>query len=593
MCGIAGVLGPQASTYANDVRAMSRLIRHRGPDSEGFWESPDQSAALGFRRLAIIDKTESANQPMHGFRTPHITIVFNGEIYNHRHLRERLTAEGCQFRTDHSDTEVIIEGYQQWGIDKLLHELNGMFAFALIDRNNKVALLARDRLGLKPLYYTVHNQKIAFASEIKAFQAWSHHSRELNLNAFSDYLSFRSIMAPETMFAKIKKLEPGGLLSVNLANGELQSKRWWDPLTHATPTPRSFEEAAEQFAELQADALRLQLESDTPLGLLLSGGVDSGLLLKTAQDESNGLSTFTAYYPQQEQYNEHIQARALAARFRSKHFEIPIASNDYLNAQFAVSYHQDEPIAAPICTSVFYLCQAARQAGVPVLLSGEGSDEAYFGYENWLLIRRALAVQHRYPMLSRILGNIFNPLFEHYKPYSPFPEFAARAKRNQLLFWSGAIDFSESSKHKLLNPQLFKKQSSESTYDRVIKPMRTEFERHRSATDHSCWMSYTDLRFRLPELMLMRMDKMGMAFSVETRAPLIDHRMIELAMSIPEAWNKKSATKPLIKHTAGKHLERSFVHQRKKGFAAPVREWRDQFSSNLKMLSTFAQRTNL
>ncbi|ARU59506.1 asparagine synthase [Oleiphilus messinensis] len=593
MCGIVGVLGPGASKYTKHVRDMAQLIVHRGPDAEGFWSSPTSNAVLGFRRLAIIDRTSKANQPMHGFKAPHITIVFNGEIYNHRRLRQRLIAEGRQFRTNHSDTEVILEGYQHWGIDTLLNELNGMFAFVIVDRQKQKAYLARDRLGLKPLYYNVSAPYLAFSSEIKAFNSWPQHTAKVNLNAFCDYLSFRSVMAPNTMFEKIKKLEPGGLIQFELNTGQFQGSRWWDPLSHAATQPKSFQAAVDQFAEYQYDALTLQLGSDTPVGLFLSGGVDSALLLKTASDQHQKLSTFTAHYPEHSNYNEHLQAQNLASDFGTKHYQTPISREDYLRAQLAVCYHQDEPIAAPICTSIYYLCKTAKQAGVPVLLSGEGSDEAYFGYQNWLTIRKALAFQYHFPKLTRILAGCISPFLRSHYPYSPFPEFANRAKQNELLFWSGAIDFPEFCKNKLFGPVVLNELQHSDTFERVIKPLRADFEQYRSPSDYSSWMSYTDIRFRLPELMLMRLDKMGMAFSVEARAPLIDHRMVELAMSLPESWMQHRGTKPLIKETAGRHLDHRIVHQQKRGFAAPVREWREDFSTLLSTLTIFAKRTGL
>ena len=575
MCGLAGIASTSEPASADLIKRMCDAIAHRGPDSEGMWFSPERHVGLGHRRLAIVDLAENANQPMTDEQSG-TTIVFNGEIYNHLELRCALERQGRPFKTDHSDTETLLQGYIAWGLERLLQSLNGMFAFAIYDRPQDRLFLVRDRMGIKPLYYAYVNQSLVFASEIKALLLHPALEPQLHKGNFAHYLSFRAVPAPGTLFKDIEKLGAGCLLEMDLKAGAIYKRGYWDPLHQAATPPRTRAQAEERLGELLDSAVSYRLMADVPVGVFLSGGLDSGYLLALAAERKSDISTFTVNYPGYEQYNEDQSAARLAAQAKAEHHEVPIVKDQYFQSMLAVSYFQDEPIAAPVCASVYFLAQAAHKAGVPVVLSGEGSDEVFIGYRQWLIARDGQRLVDWFPpFVSRLASAALLPFLQGLSGFSKYPEFVRRASQGQPLFWGGAIDFSEYSKRRLIGPALREIDLNE-TYCTVIQPLRDQFLALRKADDITGWMSYVDLKFRLPELMLMRGDKMGMAFSIEGRVPYLDHRIVEFFMGLPPEW--RSATgrqnKDLLKSVAAPKLGRDFVYQKKRGFAAPMQEWK-------------------
>lgn len=595
MCGINGWLSPAGRVDEALLLRMRERLAHRGPDGAGLWISHDRRVGLGHRRLSIIDLSQEAAQPMHA--EDRVSIVFNGEIYNHAELRGELEKSGAKFKTDHSDTEVLLHGYLAWGLEALLERLVGMFAFALYDHHAQRVHLVRDRVGIKPLYFTRIGSDLLFASESKALFAHPAVESRLDHESFCHYLSFRAVPSPRTLFEGVECLGAGERLEFDLASSRVSRHRWWDPLEKVEAPPDTLEEARNRLSELLERSMDHRLVSDVPVGLFLSGGVDSAYLLQLMARRREGVQTFTVTYPGEARYDESAEARRLATAAGCRHTEVPIDEESYAAAQAEVAWYQDEPIAAPVCTSVHFLSRAARDHGVPVVLSGEGADEIFIGYRNWLRIRDAERWNQRVPDLpGRPLRRSAAKLARAFMPWgSPHAELLRRAADGKPLFWGGSTDFGEHAKHDLLGPAL--RAGVPDPYEAVIAPLRSDFLRNGDENDLTGWMSYVDLRFRLPQLMLPRVDKMGMAASIEGRVPFLDHRVIEFMGGLPPEWRSSNGTvgKALFKSVAARELGDEFVYREKRGFQAPVKEWKQGALGKryLPALESFAARTEL
>ena len=596
MCGLVGWISADRMVDSKILSAMRNMIIHRGPDGEGQWVDDRRVVGLGHQRLAIVDLTGQANQPMTDSRHRAV-IVFNGEIYNHQALRKELLEQGANFLTDHSDTEVILNGYLAWGLVRLLNRLVGMFAFAIYDIHSDKVVVVRDHLGIKPLYFVHREKELIFASEVKALLAHPQVEATLNHENYYHYLSFRSLPAPRTLFKNIQKLGPGEYLEFDVIEQRFDVRPYWNPLQGRNTADLSRDDSVEALSELLDQSMELQLLADVPVGVFLSGGVDSAFLLTLAAERSRGINTYTAGYPGHLKYDESDMARNLARNGGAHHHEGAIDSDTFSDALPAVAYYQDEPIAAPVCVPVYLLAREARRTGVPVVLAGEGSDEIFIGYKNWLRLRDLQKWNNKVPDLpGRMLRKCFAAVAAKLMaPMSPYPEILRRASADQPLFWSGGMDFSERGKRKLIGPAV--DADDVNTYESLIEPLYVKYLQSRSRFDITGWMSFVDLKFRLPELMLPRLDKMGMAYSIEGRVPFLDHRVVEFVMGLDR--NFRAATgrtgKPLFKSVAGKKLPRDFVYQRKRGFQAPVKEWKNTAFGHRYMpaLLAFARRSGL
>jgi len=595
MCGINGWLSPDGRVDEALLIAMRERQAHRGPDGAGAWVDRGRRVGLGHRRLSIIDLSEAAAQPM---REPgRAAIVFNGEIYNHAELRTELEQAGVAFATDHSDTEVLLRGYLHWGLEPLLERLVGMFAFALHDEAAGLVHLVRDRVGIKPLYLARLGRDLLFASESKALFAHPRLEARLDHESFRPDLGFRAVAAPRTLFAGVECLGAGERLEFDLDTARTRRLRWWDPLEKVEAPPGTVEEARNRLSELLERSMDHRLVSDVPVGLFLSGGVDSAYLLRLMARRREGLATFTVRYPGHDRYDEGEDAARLAREAGAVHTEVPLSQEDYARAQAEVAWHQDEPIAAPVCTSVWSLSRAARAAEVPVVLTGEGSDELFIGYDSWLRLRDAERWNRRLPDLpGRPLRKLADRIGSAALGWlSPHAEILRRAAAGTPLFWGGSTDFGERAKARLLGPAMTG--GGADSYEAVIAPLREDFLRHGDADDVTAWMSYVDLRFRLPQLMLPRVDKMGMAASIEGRVPFLDHRVIEHVLGLPPEWRTGSGSEPkeLFKAVAARELPPDFVYRTKRGFQAPVKEWKHGHLGQryLPALDRFARRTEL
>ena len=574
---------------------MTDVLAHRGPDGRGVYVSGDSRVGLGHRRLSIIDLSPAASQPMQD-PTGRATLVFNGEIYNHAKLRRELERSGRPFRTDHSDTETLLQAYLHWGLPDMLSRLIGMFAFAILDEADGTVCLARDRVGIKPLYYARIGDGLAFASETKAL--FEHPALEARLDKenFFHFLTFRSLPAPRTLFRGVGKLAPGEWATVDLANGRFTKSSYWNPLQDYREHVR-FPDACDELEALLDDSVTHRMEADVPVGVFLSGGLDSGLLLRLASRRRADIHTFTVGYPGQPRFDESGPARAFARRFETTHHEIPIDDATFGDHLCDVAWFQDEPIAAPVCVPVYLLAREARAASVPVAIAGEGSDELFIGYDSW---RRLRTLQHWNNRLPDVPGRLLRRLaatmaLAGTAAFARSPDVLRRAARAQPLFWGGAMDFADRGRREILGPAMAGIEGD--TYDAVIRPHWDRFRDHRPESDIGGWMTYLDLRFRLPELMLPRLDKMGMAHSIEGRVPFLDHRIIEFVLALPPVCRSGSAFvgKKLLRAVASRHFPEAVVQRRKQGFQAPVSHWKtgDFGRRYLPALRRFGERTGL
>src|SRR5882762_8373667 len=584
MCGIVGAFSFTNSAFQISEPYLIRMrdvMSHRGPDGSGVFVSADRRLGLGHRRLAIIDLSEKAAQPMAN-EDHTLWVVFNGEIYNHAEIRAELeTRGGHRWKTDHSDTEVILHAFEEWGID-CLQKFRGMFAIALWDAKRHQLWLIRDRLGVKPLYYSLHHGRITFASEIKALLEDEEQKRAVNEEALYYYLSFNATPAPHTLFSGIQKLAPGTWLRVN-EDGHVLESRYWDVWDHTQPlTNVSEAEIAERILSELRTAVKLRKISDVPVGVFLSGGIDSSTNAALfSEGESQPVKTFSIGYDREyDSYqNELHYARRMANEVGAEHHELRLRESDLLDSLPLIIRHQDEPLADPVCVPVYFVSKLARDSGVIVCQVGEGSDELFWGYKYWKDSLRLQRLTNLLPIPSplRELGLTGLHFAEHSRGASYRHQFSCevlrRALSNQPIFWGGAEVFSDSQKRQLFSPRLLKKFAELSSWE-ALRPIRERFEEKAWEPSPLNWMTYLDLNLRLPELLLMRVDKMSMAVSLEARVPFLDHKFVELAMSIPEALKTKNGTlKYILKKSVRGVIPDELIDRKKQGFGVPIYEW--------------------
>jgi asparagine synthase (glutamine-hydrolysing) len=597
MCGIAGTVSFDPSFRVTEelLTRMRDSIAHRGPDGAATWISDDARVGLGFRRLAIIDLSDAAMQPMPN-EDGDLRIVFNGEIYNHAEIRPELERLGHRFRTDHADTEVLVHGFEQWGID-VVHRLRGMFAFAVWDARSDELWLVRDRIGVKPLYWSLHHGRLSFASEIKALLEDPAQERAVDEEALFHYLSFLTTPAPQTLFRGIRKLAGGTWLRVS-ADGAVREERYWDAWdeTQALEDVSEDELAGRVLDELRT-SVQLRKVSDVPVGVFLSGGIDSSTNAALfSEGETRPVKTFSIGYDgdYSTYTNEFEYARRMAAVVGAEHHERRLTQDDLLDFLPLMIRLQDEPIADPVCVPVYYVSKLARDNGVVVAQVGEGADELFCGYPSWktllglqryddLPVPRAL--KHAGVALATAAG----------KGGRREVELLRRGSLGQPIFWGGAESFTQAQKQALLSPRLRRELDGLTSWD-AIEPIRRRFDAGAGERSNLNWMSYVDLNLRLPELLLMRVDKMSMGVGLEGRVPFLDHRFVGLALSIPEQAKTNGGTlKHILKKAVRGVIPDDLIDRPKQGFGVPVYEWLfDRLGDRARQeLDEFTQKTDL
>lgn len=560
MCGIAGIIGNEADVKVETVRRMCQTIVHRGPDDEGIYVNG--SVGLGMRRLSIID-VAGGHQPVHN-EDRSVWVVFNGEIYNFPELRPELEKRGHRFYTQ-TDTEVIVHLYEEYGAD-CVQKLRGMFAFAIYDERNRQLVLARDRLGIKPLYYAINNGRLLFGSEIKAILAAAPELEKIDPQGTLGYFHFGYIPDPLTAFTDIKKLPPGYV--AEFADGKLATRAYWDLPQFDTRTPCSEEEILNELERLLAEAVQIRMISDVPLGALLSGGVDSSIVVALmARSSGKPVKTFTIAFGN-EDYNEAQHARLVAERFRTEHHELLVEPN-ILETLEHLTHMLEEPFADSSMIPTFHVCQMARKY-VTVALSGDGGDEFFAGYDRYRInyqrrffeiipsIIRRLYRERIYPMLPcgmygrNFTYNVSLPSNERYLDMLTFLPGLDRE------FSILTEDF-RSLAQKSADP---------------LDTFRDYFERVPVVDRLSC-MQYLDAKTYLTGDILTKVDRMSMATSLEARVPLLDHVLAEYVTSLPPRWKLQGNKQKYILKKLAERLgvPPQVLYRPKQGFALPLGHW--------------------
>ena len=578
MCGICGVWEYGAGEGRVDtalVRRMRDVMTHRGPDDAGELVFDGGHGGFGFRRLSIVDLSPAGNQPMRGC-TDRVWLVFNGEIYNHAKLRSGLKQRGHQYSSQ-TDSETILHLYEERGLD-FVNDIEGDFAIAIWDADRERLVLARDRAGVKPLYFLQQNGRFIFASEIKAILEHPSVTTDVNEEALYHYLTFLTTPAPQTLFAGIQKL-PAGHMVVVERNGEARTTQYWDALPPAEAIDRTDTEHEQEILKLLRESIEKRMMADVPFGVFLSGGVDSSANVALMSElMTQPVRTFTVGFNDAEELNELDSARAVAQRFRTDHHEVIIGRDEMQRFLPELVFHQDEPIADPVCIPLYYVAKLARQTGTIVVQVGEGADELFGGYD-WF--RSYLRIEERFwrhaertPLAARrAAAAVAQPIVDRTFKKRMSSELLRRLGANESLFWGGVAVFGETMKTDLLSPQMRARSDGVNTHE-IVKQYLDTIAAARPDSDYAARMTYLELKLRLPELLLMRVDKLTMATSVEARVPFLDHHLIEYAMGLPRELKVKGKTgKHILKRALESILPRDLLYQPKRGFGAPVREW--------------------
>ncbi len=537
---------------------MSRKLVHRGPDDEGIY--CDDAVALANRRLSIIDPA-GGKQPVHN-EDETIWTVFNGELYNQADLRRDLVADGHKF-ISRADTEVLVHLYEEFG-DRCPTHLNGMFAFAIWDAAEKAALVVRDRLGIKPLFYCRHGNLLLFASEIKAILEFPGFSPELDMDSVELYLTLRYVPRDKTIFRRIHKLLPGSLIRVDQRNGTYEIEQYWDPDPGAgSLAALSEDDLADELYELLADAVKIRLMSDVPFGAFLSGGLDSsGIVALMSEAMSEPVKTFSIGFSEIGKLDERIHANRIAREFCTEHREVDCTADKVEQLPMLI-HHFDEPFADPIIVPTYQVAELAAQH-VKVVLTGEGADELFGGYTRFVSDQKIHRLQILPAGMRRTLCRMSRKL--------PFAEQMVRALEmselpdaQRFLSWVTAFELDEMP---LLNDR--NKSRTVGCAARVYEEqVRTFGSRPRTES-----MSYCETKIRLPELMLARTDRMSMAVSLEARTPFLDHRVVAKAMKIPGHFRVRNGNeKVILKKALSRILPRQIVARKKQGLAVPFALW--------------------
>ncbi|MCX6777456.1 MAG: asparagine synthase (glutamine-hydrolyzing) [Candidatus Micrarchaeota archaeon] len=550
MCGIAGILG---SSDKKTVRRMTDAIRHRGPDSSGFF--CDKGISLGMRRLSIID-LKTGDQPIFN-EEGDIAVVFNGEIYNYREIRSKLEKKGHKFSTN-SDTEVIPHLYEEFG-ENFVSYLNGMFAFALWDSNKNQLLLARDRLGIKPLYYyhDVKGKRLAFASELKSLLKSGLVKKKLNQGALSSYLRYGYVPAPVSIFENVQKLPPGHMMIADAKSARVT--QYWD-VDFRKKTNESGKALEEKLVGLLRSSVKMELISDVPLGAFLSGGIDSSLVVGLMSEFSEiPVRTFSVGFEGESEFTELDYARIASEAFGTRHYELLVSQKNVIDSIEKLAFFYDEPFADPSAVPTYMVSGLARRH-VKVVLSGDGGDEAFGGYDRytWDSLAGRMEVL---PHPIRGAASAIASTLAHKIPLR-FLQNASRFAK-----WA-TLEHPERYSEMV---SVFAKAEIEGMGFAPPRPIHVQTPNAGSGADR---LFYTDIKTYLPDDILVKVDRASMAHSLEARPPLLDHRIMEFSASLPASEKLGLLSRKLIFKRAIRELLPPQILKRKKmGFAVPIRNW--------------------
>ncbi len=586
MCGIAGYLqlyGNNFTTDASLLTAINASLQHRGPDDAGWWIDTKRSIALLHRRLSIIDLSAAAAQPMHNSEQT-IVISFNGEIYNFHEIKAELIALG-HFFVSTSDTEVIVYAYQQWGIS-FLYKLEGDFAIALFDRIKNELFLIRDRMGVKPLYFAAQNGMLSFASEIKALWQMPWNEKRMQRDAISHYLTYLAVPAPLTLFEQVYKL-PAGFYAKIDAQRELTFHEWYT-LPIAKHQNQLENDVQQSVRALLTESVHKRMIADVPVGIFLSGGVDSSIIAAIGSHHTRHVKTFNISFSDGPELQERAWALAVARHCNTDHHEIIISEQEAFDFFKNMRYHADEPLGDTVGVPLFYISCAARKAGVKVVLIGEGADELFGGYT---LYPQYLALEKKWKVSQRSIPTLVRKaaawsVSKLYDAHKTKVDLADSWARGQESFYTSSLVFSRFFKPAVLLPF-----TCTHHVDSIVEKIYPGFpcacdsyaiaNYHRdrlyaqcSDADMMTMMTYLELKNRLPDLLLPRTDKMTMAASIEARVPFLDTALVEYMLSVPTCYKIKDAqTKYILKKTFEHDVPYEALYRKKMGFSSPLLRW--------------------
>ena len=558
MCGIAGIVNfDQSKINPELANGIKKSLEHRGPDFSKV-DYINENVALIHTRLSIIDLDQRSNQPMHS-KDNRFSIVFNGEIYNFREIRKTLQEKGVHFFTD-GDTEVLLEGFVHYG-SKILDLLRGQFAFAIYDSLEGSFFLARDRVGIKPLYFSLLDEVFIFSSELKAIEKSGIIPFSADYDSYISYLRHLSVPSSSTGNKNISKLEPGQYLVINKEKSILKNK-YWDPFSFEVDHSITENEAILKIEELLFESVEYRKVSDVEVGLFLSGGLDSSLIGKImSKDTNSDVKSFNI------DYQEHFQGyegEVDEARFAASHIGVNLIEDKIQYSDFKeiidnYSFYQDDLVGDEVGIPLYFLGKSAKDNGIKVVQVGEGADELFYGYDHWI---RFMKLNNLLRPITKSRSNSFN--FKSHRG-----NMLSNILLNRTSFAGGALGFNLPEINNLLVEGI----TSEYELIHFVDNKWDDYFANKNSY-LSKWMTLIDLQIRLPELLLMRMDKLVMQSSIEARVPFLDHKLIEFVLSVPESViYDKNNTKPLLKKVASKHISEEIFNRKKQGFRAPVGEW--------------------
>jgi asparagine synthase (glutamine-hydrolysing) len=559
MCGIAGNCNRLYPVKEKFIRSMCSLMQHRGPDDEGYYCK--ENVGFGMRRLSIIDLA-GGHQPIAN-ENKTVYIIFNGEIYNYIELQKELVQKGHTFRTS-TDTEVIIHLYEEYGKD-CVQKLNGMFAFAIWDENKKSFFIARDRLGIKPLYYYYDGNRFLFASEIKSLLIEGGVDKKINYNAVWDYLTYRYVPEPDTMWEGIKKLPPAHSLEFDLNAWELKTYKYWEipyiPYGELKET-KSESDYLEEFGTLFEDSVSLHLQADVPVGVLLSGGLDSSAVLAAiSRIHNNQIYSFSVGYKDEDEFSELQYAREMARHVGARNHEIVIGSEEFVDFLDDFVWYTDEPIADLASIPLYYVSRLAADH-VKVVLSGEGADEILGGYD----------LEHVYRSFERV------------KQYQRFPSWFRRYFLKYIAGSDVAVDYCDLPSSRTFHmTNIFSHEQKKELFPKCpdfensLTLVKQYYDRVKKVHPLNQVLSVFS-RSWLVEDLLMKADKMTMANSIELRVPFLDYRIVEWAAKAPVSmkigmWDGDLVTKKVLRMYCKDTIPASILNRPKKGFPVPAYKW--------------------
>lgn len=560
MCGIVGIIDKKSRSLETDIIKMRDVMSYRGPDGIGEICLPSDGIALGHRRLTILDLTDAGSQPMTN-ESGTMVIVHNGEVYNFIELKKELEGFGYRFKSK-TDTEVILTAYDKWGVD-CLKRFNGMFAFAIWDKKKQKMFIARDRLGIKPLYYFYDHDKLLFASEVKSILKVIKPWPEINYNLIDLYMSFGYIPGEHTLSKGIKRLLPGHFILWD--KKKLINVKYWD-VSFENSHDRGLPDYVKELKKLLNSSIDLRLRSDVPLGIFLSGGIDSSAVVALLAPRVNKqLKTFSVAYDFGADYNETNYARIVARQFNTDHHELIVSPSQFRDFIPQYVYHMDEPVTESAAIALYYIAKMAKNY-VTVVLSGEGSDELFAGYDFYYY--NCIIEKYRQTLGNKGTASVIRALCS-VLPDNKIKKYLRMSLLPLESRYKGISTYDERQKERLYSSE-FRNHLRDNTDNATSKFLHNLFTKTQH-NDALSKMLYFDTKTWLVDDLLIKADRMSMAASLELRVPFLDHRIVEFAATIPSKYKLKGrTTKHVLKQMLRGVLPQEIVYRKKMGFPTPL-----------------------